>query len=231
MIPGDVCLTFKSSHLRSCPGFDHLEEDLGPWFCLMLTMVYEFLRGTASPWQHYLNLLPSSFDSLMFWSDEELKDLQGSAIKDRIGKQDANTAILDRLLPIALQHPEIFPVPGHLSSFHSPEGREYFLTVAHHMGSLIMAYAFDVESEDDKEEGEDGYVTDEEDQPTSKAMVPLTDLLRAAVHNHNVCLRTNTLFFFFVIYCACTADLEKTDPLIPGRWGLHRTCHQEHCSW
>ncbi|KAI5303429.1 putative tRNA threonylcarbamoyladenosine biosynthesis protein kae1, partial [Ascosphaera pollenicola] len=185
MIPADVCLTFKSSHLKSCPGLTRLEEELGPWLCLMLTMVYEFLRGTASPWQPYLSTLPSSFDSLMFWSEEELKELQGSAIKDRIGKQDADTAILTRLLPIALQHPEVFPHPNHSPSFNPPEGRDYFLAVAHRMGSLIMAYAFDVESGDENDEGEDGYVTDDEDRPTSKAMVPLTDLLNAAVETHN----------------------------------------------
>ncbi|KAI5287550.1 hypothetical protein KEM54_005913 [Ascosphaera aggregata] len=187
IFPEDVCLTYKSSNLKNTPDFDSLPEELGPWLCLMLTMVYEFLRDKKSPWFPYLSTLPSSFDSLMFWSKEELEELQGSAVIDRIGKSDADLAILNQLLPIILKHPEVFTVPPDIVSFDSIQGREYLLQVAHRMGSLIMAYGFDVEEGDGKEkDGEDGYVTDDEGQSASKAMVPLTDVFRADVNRHNM---------------------------------------------
>ncbi|KAI5303842.1 hypothetical protein KEM55_000344, partial [Ascosphaera atra] len=126
-------------------------------------MIYEYLKGGSSQWLPYYNVLPSSFDTLMFWSQDELRELQGSAIVSRIGKQEANESMLTQLLPLVTGNPDLFPTPNGLQSFDSPEGKEHFLSIAHRMGSLIMAYAFDVEKDDDEDEGEDGYVTDEEE--------------------------------------------------------------------
>lgn len=62
-------------------------------------MIYEFLRGPESPWKPYFDLLPSTFDSLMFWSDEELAELQGSAIVGKIGRAQADHTFRTEILP------------------------------------------------------------------------------------------------------------------------------------
>jgi SET domain-containing protein 6 len=59
------------------------------------------------------------------------------------------------------------------------------------MGSLIMAYAFDIEKseteeEDDVDENDESYMTDDEDEQLPKGMVPLADLLNADADRNNV---------------------------------------------
>lgn len=46
---------------------------------LALILLSEFKKGTASKWQPYIAALPTSCDTLMHWSDEELEELQYSS--------------------------------------------------------------------------------------------------------------------------------------------------------
>lgn len=152
----------------------------------MLVMIYEYLQGDASPWYPYFQALPTSFDTLMFWSPSELSELQTSAVIDKVGKEGAETSIRETILPIVRANPSVFPPGQSISFYDGPEGEEALLKLGHRMGSLIMAYAFDIENQDDDEkDGEDGYVTDDE-QEVSQAMVPLADFLNADAHRNNV---------------------------------------------
>lgn len=160
-------------------------DELGPWLSLMLVMIHEFLQGEASRWHPYFEALPASFDTLMFWSDSELSELQASAVINKIGKQGAETAIKDSIMPVVRANPTAFPPSRGISSYDGPEGEEAILRLAHRMGSLIMAYAFDIDPDDGEESGQDGYVTEDE-QETSQAMVPLADFLNADANRNNV---------------------------------------------
>lgn len=156
----------------------------------MLVMIYEFLKGTSSKWAPYFQILPTSFDTLMFWSPAELNELQASAIVDKIGKQGADESILESIAPIVRANPTLFPPVGQISSYEGDHGAAALLELAHMMGSLIMAYAFDIEkAEDDDEENEDpdeSYMTDDEEEQLPKGMVPLADLLNADADRNNV---------------------------------------------
>lgn len=187
-IPLSFVLSVKNSKANEL--LKLTDHALDPWLSLMVTMIYEFLQGGASPWAPYFRVLPTHFDTLMFWTDDELRELQGSVIVDKIGKEDASAMILERVVPLVIQHSHLFPLPAGLSSFDSPDGKSFLLNLAHRMGSLIMAYAFDIgksEDEDDEEEeeGEDGYLTDDEEQ-LAKGMVPLADILNADAGRNNV---------------------------------------------
>lgn len=183
-IPRDFVLTVQNSKLKDLISQDL--DELGPWLSLMVVMIYEYLRGEASSWSAYFKVLPVNFDTLMFWSDPELAELQGSAIVDKIGKQSAEESILEMVAPIVRANPSLFPPIGGLSSYDGDAGSQAILHLSHRMGSLIMAYAFDIEkSEDEEGDGEDGYVTDEEEQ-LPKGMVPLADLLNADGDRNNV---------------------------------------------
>ncbi|EIT81510.1 hypothetical protein AO1008_07434 [Aspergillus oryzae 100-8] len=117
----------------------------------------------------------------------ELQELQGSAIVDRIGKEGAEESILEIIAPIVRANPSLFPPVDGLASYDGDAGTQALLNLAHVMGSLIMAYAFDIEKpEDEDDEGDDesGYVTDDEEQ-LSKGMVPLADLLNADADQNN----------------------------------------------
>ncbi|KAH8431302.1 ribosomal lysine N-methyltransferase [Aspergillus melleus] len=184
-IPRDLILSTRNSQLK-----DRLSknlEELGPWLSLMLVMIYEFLLGEQSAWAPYFKVLPRKFDTLMFWSAPELQELQGSSIIEKIGKEGAEKSILQTIAPIVRANPNLFPPIEGLASYDGDAGTEVLLNLAHVMGSLIMAYAFDIEKPEDEEEnddGEDGYLTDEEEM-LPKGMVPLADLLNANADQNN----------------------------------------------
>ncbi|KAJ5920943.1 hypothetical protein N7466_009269 [Penicillium verhagenii] len=187
-IPRSLILAVQNSELKSLLPQD--VEALGPWLSLMLVMLYEYLRGGQSKWAPYFRVLPSRFDTLMFWSDEELRELQGSAILDKIGKSSANDSILQSIAPIVRSNPALFPPVNGLASYEGDAGIAALLELAHTMGSLIMAYAFDIENgeDDDDEEGGDGdesFMSDDEDEQHPKGMVPLADLLNADADRNN----------------------------------------------
>ena len=54
---------------------------LDSWSSLILVMMYEYLQGEKSQWKPYFDVLPSSFDTPMFWSENELDQLQASHMR------------------------------------------------------------------------------------------------------------------------------------------------------
>lgn len=143
--------------------------------------MYEHLDGESSAWKPYLDVLPETFDTPMFWSDEELSNLQGSSLLHRIGKADAEAVFRAKLLPTIRSNPGVFRSSGHCS-----DGD--LIQLAHRMGSTIMAYAFDLENDPDEENDEDGWVEDREGK-SLMGMVPMADILNADAE-FNVRIRT-----------------------------------------
>jgi N-lysine methyltransferase SETD6 len=157
-------------------------QDLDPWLSLILVMLYEYLRGEESRWKPYFDVLPATFDTLMFWSSEELGELQASAVIHKIGKEQADVSFQEELLPVVSKHSDDFFPTG---SQRLSNGE--LLEAMHRMGSLIMAYAFDIEREAPAADiDEEGYVSQEEDEALPKGMVPLADMLNADADRKNV---------------------------------------------
>lgn len=201
VIHGSLVLSVHNSKLSEVLGQDL--NELGPWMSLILVMIYEYLAGDQSAWAPYFKILPKKFDTLMFWSPSELQELQGSAVVDKIGKEEADQAILEAIAPIVRKNPSLFPPPDGLTSYDSDSGAQALLHLGHVMGSLILAFAFDLEkadgNDDEPGEGEDGYMTDEDDEQAAKGMVPLADLLKASTSGHNV--RISSLRFWRAFSC------------------------------
>lgn len=146
------------------------------WTVLILIMLHEYLRGADSPWKAYLDVLPSEFDTLMFWSPDEIKELQASPVVEKIGRLEADAMIRSKILPVIHEHPSVF-FPGGVVSIDD----EGLTALAHRMGSIIMAYAFDLDKDEDEEQGEendDEWVEDKDDKKTM-GMVPMADILNA----------------------------------------------------
>lgn len=154
---------------------DEDSEPLDPWESLILVMVYEHLQGSASRWKPYLDVLPTTFDTPMFWSEAELEELKGTVLtQDKIGKQASDDKLRAHIVPIVQQNPSVFYPAGS-----DQLSEEQLLELAHRMGSTIMAYAFDLDNkEDDSEEEEDGWVVDKDAQ-IMLGMVPMADILNA----------------------------------------------------
>ena len=119
---------------------ESLRTEVGHWEGLILTILYElnYLKEN-SKWWPYLQILPNSFDTLVYWEDDELEKLQPSTVLDRLGKdssRDMYVSILELIDRYDLKD-KIKEV-----SF------EQFKRVA----SCIMAYSFDKDLEDDSED-------------------------------------------------------------------------------
>jgi N-lysine methyltransferase SETD6 len=161
--------------------------DLGPWDSLTLVIVYEYLRNASSPWFPYLRLLPTTFDTLMFWTPQELSELQGSAVVDKIGKEPAEESWRTTILPIMLSNEALFPLPSGTAK----QKERQLIELAHMAGSMIMAYAFDLDEDDSNESEEDianevdSDLTEDDEHNPSKGMVPFADMLNADAHRNN----------------------------------------------
>ncbi|XP_072977141.1 ribulose-1,5 bisphosphate carboxylase/oxygenase large subunit N-methyltransferase, chloroplastic [Typha angustifolia] len=53
---------------------------LRPWVSIALFLLREKARGDDSPWRPYLDILPQETDSTIFWSEEELSEIQGTQL-------------------------------------------------------------------------------------------------------------------------------------------------------
>lgn len=148
-------------------------EPLDPWLKLILPLIYEHHEGSASQWQPYLDVLPTKFETPMFWTQDELAQLQGSSLLDRIGKAAAGEMFSSKLIPIIRSHSSIFKAASAMSDAE-------IVNLAHRFGSTIMAYAFDLQKDDDEhvdDAAEDGWTEDREGQQLG--MVPMADMLNA----------------------------------------------------
>ncbi|EKG16157.1 hypothetical protein MPH_06594 [Macrophomina phaseolina MS6] len=180
-IPRSAVLSATNSSLSSI--LPQLFEHLDPWASLIVTMIYEYLRGDASPWKPYFDVLPAHFDTLMFWSDDELAELQASAVTQKIGKDSANEMFTNTIIPLVRRHASVF-FPDPNTAQGASDGD--LLALAHRMGSTIMAYAFDIEPDPaSKQVDEEGYASDDEDEALPKGMVPLADMLNADADRNN----------------------------------------------
>lgn len=137
--------------------------------------MYEYLQGDASRWKPYLDVLPSTFDTPMFWSPADLSELQASALVAKVGKEEADRMIQTKILSVIRAHEHVF----------FPAGRQrlddaQLLELAHRMGSTIMAYAFDLEKDDEGGDADedDEWVEDREGK-TMLGMVPMADMLNS----------------------------------------------------
>ncbi|KAI9797516.1 MAG: hypothetical protein M1833_005427 [Piccolia ochrophora] len=195
-IPRGSLLTVDNSELREKA--PELLGELDSWLSLVLTMIYEYLLGAQSKWKPYFDILPERFDTLMFWSPEELAALQASTVVHKVGKGQADDNFRLQLLPRIQSRPELFrPYPVLSSDFSRNDLAEgEVMKLAHRFASTILAYAFDIEKpEQDSASGssEDEFVTDDEEEESFKGMVPLADLLNADADRNNAHLISDHL--------------------------------------
>nr|POE56559.1 ribosomal lysine n-methyltransferase 4 [Quercus suber] len=169
-IPRSAILTPETSAL---PVAARLED---PWLSLITAMIYEYSLGASSRWSPYLAVLPTDFDTLMFWSDDELKELSGSAVVGKIGKKSADKTLTEHVLPIVKDQ------------FNLGLNDREILALAHRFGSTIMSFAFDLEnpaSAPSRNQDDEWEEDAEELEVLPKGMVPMADMLNADADRNN----------------------------------------------
>ncbi|KAJ7267640.1 hypothetical protein B0H12DRAFT_1098154 [Mycena haematopus] len=147
-IPRGLLLSTETSNLPGLIGLDRWTEAKmhTGWVGLILCMMWETAQGPSSKWSAYLESLPKTFDTPMFWSDIELEELKGTSVVDKLGKADAEQDFTERLLPMVQSRPDIFP-PETIPIY-------YTLEIYHVMGSRILSRSFDVEKNESEEDTE-----------------------------------------------------------------------------
>lgn len=125
------------------------------WVGLILCLMWEDARAHddvpcipgATKWSPYMRTLPMTFHTPMFWSEDDLQELKGTTVVDKIGRDDAERAYLETLLPAIKSCPSLFP-PSHLS-------RWYTLEAYHRAGSRVLSRSFTVSkwTNDDDSDG------------------------------------------------------------------------------
>ena len=145
------------------------------WAALVLVLIFEYGQDLKSQWAPYLKLLPDRMDTLMYWSDAELSELQGSEVLNKIGRQEAEDMFEKVLWPLAGDDTSQFGC--YTESFTGPVGKDSFIKLCHRMAALIFAYGFDFQP--CVSSSSEGDALEDEDESQRVMMVPLADLLNA----------------------------------------------------
>ncbi|KAI0339982.1 SET domain-containing protein [Trametopsis cervina] len=168
-IPRNLTLSTRTSLLPSKIG-THAWKQHGlhvGWAGLILCIMWEEAQGTESKWDGYLAILPSKFDTPMFWTAAELEELMGTAVVDKVGKSDAEKDYYAKVVPVIQSRPDLFPAELH--------AKHYTLERYHVMGSRILSRSFQVskwegETQNDNDEEEDVDAPDANKSVDSAAM-------------------------------------------------------------
>lgn len=81
-LPRSLTLSTQTSTLPAAFGYEAWRKHKlhKGWVGLILCMMWEEAQGNKGKWFTYLASLPTQFDTPIFWSDEELQELQGTAV-------------------------------------------------------------------------------------------------------------------------------------------------------
>ncbi|OAY59454.1 ribulose-1,5 bisphosphate carboxylase/oxygenase large subunit N-methyltransferase, chloroplastic isoform X1 [Manihot esculenta] len=91
---------------------------LKPWVSVALFLIREKLKEDST-WRPYLDILPESTNSTIYWSEEELAELQGSQLlRTTLGaKEFLQREFLKVEEEVLVPHKELFPSPVTLDDF------------------------------------------------------------------------------------------------------------------
>ncbi|KAG1772541.1 hypothetical protein EV702DRAFT_976611 [Suillus placidus] len=138
-LPRSLTLSTQTSTLPSAFGFEAWRKHKlnKGWVGLILCMMWEEAQGNQGKWITYLASLPTQFDTPIFWSDEELQELQGTTVVDKIGRVEAERDYHEKLAPAIKTRPDLFPF-DQIDPW-------YTLHRYHITGSRILSRSFNVE--------------------------------------------------------------------------------------
>ncbi|KAG1715770.1 hypothetical protein ID866_1394 [Astraeus odoratus] len=163
-LPRTLTLSTRTSPLPHLFGIDKWRAHKlhKGWSGLILCMMWEdaFAHegcvGTpgAGQWSPYMRTLPTAFDTPMFWDEDDLQELKGTGVVDKIGREDAERAYHETLVPAIKTAPLLFP------SAHLPKW--YTLGAYHRAGSRILSRSFTVSKWADEDVVEHGSDADDD---------------------------------------------------------------------
>ncbi|PIL36034.1 transcription factor [Ganoderma sinense ZZ0214-1] len=159
-LPRDLTLSTRTSTLPTLMGKAWKEHGLHEgWAGLILCMMWEESRGADSKWSGYLAALPNEFDTPMFWAEEDLKELQGTAVVDKIGRHEAERDYHEKVTPAVKSRPDLFPqekLAQHLSLERYHLNGSRILSRSFHVEKWRGEHVEDADAGDDDEDNDEG---------------------------------------------------------------------------
>ncbi|KAJ3762252.1 hypothetical protein EV360DRAFT_79480 [Lentinula raphanica] len=179
-IPRSLVLSTDTSSLPEKFGLDDWKrrELHKGWSGLILCMMWEDAQASDSKWAQYLVILPTQFNTPMFWDEQDLKELEGTSVVEKLGKEDAERDFNDKVVPAIQSRPDLFP-PESLSTYYSLE--RYHIT-----GSRILSRSFDIERGATDEVSGEEELDGEADRSTGSAMDVDEDNAPAGVEDNSI---------------------------------------------
>eukprot|EP00033_Pygsuia_biforma_P004264 GCRY01004674.1.p1 GENE.GCRY01004674.1~~GCRY01004674.1.p1 ORF type:complete len:431 (+),score=120.01 GCRY01004674.1:102-1394(+) len=103
-------------------------SEMDPWSSLIVVLMYEYTNPN-SKWRAYLDCLPKSFNTPLFWTDEEVALLKGTSCYDKIGKADIQSTFDTVVVPFMKSNPDLFD-------------NQHTFELYKILGSIVLAYSF-----------------------------------------------------------------------------------------
>lgn len=126
-----------------------------------------------------MDVFPESFDTLVYWDREELEEMRGCEVVDRIKKEEAEHDFKTILAPVLQRHQNVFA--NTVVDFSNLE--QSVVQVAHRMMTIIMSYSFDVQPSSfvspDEDSDSDMDMDDVDFSTFFKGLVPMADMLNS----------------------------------------------------
>ena len=110
------------------------EEEEVNWNGIILALMLEHALGDKSHWFPYFQILPRVLSTPLYWDEDDLFEIQGTAIEDKVGLEEIEEDYRNIIVPVIKANPDLFQsVPVEM----------YALDVYKWLGSVVMAYSFD----------------------------------------------------------------------------------------
>ncbi|PSS28759.1 Ribulose-1,5 bisphosphate carboxylase/oxygenase large subunit N-methyltransferase [Actinidia chinensis var. chinensis] len=92
---------------------------LKPWIAVALFLIREKKLGNDSIWRFYLDVLPENTDSTIYWSEEELSEIQGTQLlSTTLGVKEYVESEFEKVEEEVISpHKQLFPFPVALDDF------------------------------------------------------------------------------------------------------------------
>ena len=124
------------------------------WCPIILMLMWEHWRASSLQtskqhmasisWGPYFGIMPKEFSTPMFWNSDELEELKGTDVEDKIGRAEAESDYHECVLPYIQQYPNVFLGTLPSSDVQAGIDRWYHVNMYHRMGSSILSRSFHV---------------------------------------------------------------------------------------
>lgn len=162
------------------PGNSWSDVMVRGWCPLILMLMWEHWFASTQEqderltWGPYFGIMPTLFTTPMFWSSDQLRELQGTDVQDKIGRMEAEVDYRECVLPYIQQYPDVFLGPD-VADVQAGISKWYHVDLYHRMGSLILSRSFHVKRDLNHAEGDEADISSAPAEVAVERAMPRND--------------------------------------------------------